>query len=772
MKEAHSLARSRFTFRAATLALGALSACDAGGRARTSGVLPPPAGPALQVDFALRKDLQLGSAFLGDVLHDDIDGDGIEDLVETNFLPQEITLALGRPDGTFETVVDRDTVGHPWRLATGDFDGDLDLDIAVAEHEWQGSGASAIEVFLQGPGEAEFSAAATTLLLAADPTDLAVAPLTGLAGDPGPDELFAAVRASREVGRFELLGGLTLVQTGALASGNLGVLGGPFSVCVVDLGADGWSDLVVGEDDVPGLADRIIEYPRTAGGFWPATLVTTPVYEPIVDAAGDADQNGYEDVAVAQLEGNDALLLAGDAAGLSTVVALDFGGPTSSVLFPDLDADGFAEAIGTELYGSTVQVQRGLGPLIFDEPVYYNVGPVPRAIDTILLPGDSIPDLLCGNAQDLSLLMGLGNATFRAARGFPIGMGGANAVESADLDNDGDLDMVVVSRYQFSIAFLEGFGDGTFEERVVLPLMPTSDDEPGHLALADMDQDGDLDVLTSVIASDELRLYRNGGTVDSFASPPPSDVTDVGAAPLGIAAADFDGDAIPDVAVCNSLDGTLQVLKNSGNGSLATLSVEVAGFAPRGILCMDFDGDSALDLALVGENPASNLVAFFAGSGTGLFALGESHPLDGPSDSMATGDLDEDGLADLVVGQTSASQDEIFVLSNQGLLSFTSKRLEIGDGPAAVALADLDLDQHLDVIVGTTPGELQLAFGDGTGAFPTFLPPSRGDLPLPHETLALRYADANGDELPDLLVVSPYTPFAWVGTNVSVAIQP
>jgi hypothetical protein len=770
MKEAQSMADLRLPLLLAALSCG-IGACDAGGRARTSGVNPGPTGPALEVDFALRKDLDLGSGFVGDVLQRDLDGDGFTDLVETNFLPMEVTIALGRPDGTFEPVTVRSTVGHGWRLASGDFDGDLDLDLAVAGHEYKGTGLSALEVFLQGPAAGEFTAPVLTLLSGVDPTDVAVAPQTGLAGAGGPDEIFAALRAQARVARYSVIGG-ALVETGSLASGNLGAAGGPFSLCLVDLGDDGWLDLVVGEEDVPGLSDRIVEYPRTSASFEPAALVFTPAFRPIVDAAGDVDDNGFDDVAVAQLAGLDALLLTADAGGLTGVVTLDFGGPTSSVLFPDLDLDGFADAIGTELLGSTVQVRRGLAQLSFDDPVYYNVGPVPRAIDTLLVPGDALPDLLCGNAKDLSLLMGLGDAKFRAARGFPIAMGGSDALESGDLDNDGDLDMVIISRNQLSVSFLEGFGDGTFVERVVLPLVPNPEDEPGHLVFADMDQDGDLDVVVSVAASDEVRLYRNPGMVEAFASPPPPDVTEVGGEPMGVAVADFDGDSIPDVAVCNELDGTLELLKNDGTGALTSISTTVLGFLPTGILCMDFDGDTAIDLAVLGENPAGHLVAILQGSGTGTFDLRQSLPLDGPSDSMASGDIDENDLPDLVIGQTDSTQDEVMVLRNQGLFAFSAQRLAVSDGPAAVALADVDRDQHLDLIVGSTPGELTIAFGNGAGSFPSFLPPAPGGLPLPHETLALRYADANGDELPDLLVVSPYTPFVWVGTNVSVVILP
>ncbi len=755
------------------LLLSALASCDAGGKAKTIGISGPTTGPVLQVDFGLRREIALGSNSIGDVLHTDLNADGIEDLVETNFLPMQISLAFGNPDGTFSTIAQLATMGHAWRLATGDFDGDGSTDIAVANQEYLGTGSMSVQVFLQGPGVGEFTAAPHTAVLAADPIDIAVAPISGTVGDVGPDELFVALRDEHRVSVMSL-NAFALVETASLESSNLGAVGGPFSIAAIDLGGDGALDLVVGEVFIVGEPDRVVHYGRDAGapnGFAAAGLVMSPVFRPIVDNVGDIDANTFDDIAVAQRGADSVYLFKGDAAGLSQAIHLEFGGRTTSLIFPDLDGDGLAEAVATLLNQSSIQVRPGTGPMAWGEPVHYNVGPVPRAIDVILLPGDLVPDLLCGNAFGISMLTGVGSGVFRGARGYRTGLDAPRGVKLADLDNDGADDAVVVSQKQRRISFMKGGADGSFEARVVLPLMPTENERPGVLAIADMDMDGLLDVITSVEALDEIRFYRNNGAIDNFVDPLPTQVTAVGSGPAGIAIADFTDDALPDVIVANSTGNSVQVLANTGGGSLVAMPELPVAFKPEGCVAMDFDADGFVDAAVFGETVTDFIIAILRGDGTGMLAVDEFHIIPSASDGISLGDFNEDGLPDMVVGQTLLSGSNVLVLMNQGNLSFNAEPLAIAPGPAAVYAADINNDLHLDILVATSGGEFRAALGDGTGAFPSVIPGGNGELPVPFYTLDIELADLNGDQLRDLVMVGPLSPLLWVGLNTSSPVQ-
>jgi hypothetical protein len=744
---------------AAVLLLAATSAChDGGGGSGGGGPVNP-----LAVEFALRTDLHLGTAFLGDMLHLDLDGNGREDLVEANFGTRTLTLAAGEHDGSFTTLVALDTVGHAFRLASGDLDGDGLPDIAVACGEWSDGGPRAVQVFLQGPGPFEF---ATSLVfpLDSDPKDLCTASASGLAGGPGPDELFVALRDERRVLRLLVSGG-ALVENGSLDAAAIG-RGSPFSLCAVDVEGDGDMDLLVGEDNA-GF-DRVYEHRRDAGGFGPAALLLQPLERPVVDATGDMDANGFADVAIAQFGADEVLLLAGDAGGLTSAHALDFGGATTSLLFEDLDGDGLAEVMATVFHQESIQVRRGVAPLEWSDPVHYNVGIGPRAIGVVRVPGDDLPDLLCANAQDLSLLHGLGGARFRCATGVATGVS-LIGVETADLDGDGDLDAVALSRFQESLLVLEN-RDGALVTVDEIELAPGTRDGRGYLELADVDGDGDVDVLVAVFTRDEVRLLRNHGGPATFGPALPADTYAVGAGPLGIELGDLDGDGRLD-AVVGLVEGqAVQVLRGATDGLFEPRAPLHLGFEPLDVHVGDLDGDGHADVAVSARFAADEGLALLAGDGTGALALARTHVVAGRAGALGAGDLDEDGRIDLVLGQVDPLEEQIAVLLNRGAFELDEVVLAMAPAAGTPLVADIDADGHLDLVVLTKPGELLLLAGSGTGAF-TSARSRPGATPGADGTLAARLADVDGDGLPELLMVTPDAPFVWVARNISQEVE-
>ena len=87
-------------------------------------------------------------------------------------------------------------------------------------------------------------------------------------------------------------------------------------------------------------------------------------------------------------------------------------------------------------------------------------------------------------------------------------------------------------------------------------------------------------------------------------------------------------------------------------------------------------------------------------------------------------------------------------------------------GPGTPLIEDVDRDGHLDLLVLSIDGEILLARGDGHGAF-VDEPRERGEMPCPDGTVSAALADVDGDSLPDILMVSPESPFVWVAENVS-----
>jgi hypothetical protein len=456
---------------------------------------------------------------------------------------------------------------------------------------------------------------------------------------------------------------------------------------------------------------------------------------------------------------------------------IDFEGNTSSVLFADLDLDGLTDVVGTVVDQSSVAVRLATARLSWGEPMRYNVGIVPRAIAAVLLPGDAVPDLLCGNAFDLSVLRGVGRGFFRGALGFPTGTRGPVAVRAGDLDNDGDADVVTIGFRQHSIVFQENVGSGELVTRAILPLGDTLDETPGHVVLSDLDDDGLLDVIVSVNAANEVRVFRNRGTVAGFTAPDEKDILAVGSRPLGLDVCDLDGDLMPDVIVVNAGDKSAQVLLNNGSGALSPQAAVPLGFPPTAVRCMDIDNDGAAD-AIVSTgaitepppDPQANLI-LLRNDGAGVFQIENLFQTNFGASSIDVGDLDDDGLVDIVVGQTGIVFDALFVFLNQGDFAFGARFVRVGANPNLVVVADADQDGNLDIVVPSGAENLRIAYGDGTGAFPRIEPQADQSLATLFEANSVAWVDMNGDDLPDLVLVATHSPLTWIGFNASSAIE-
>jgi len=739
-------------------ATAALLCALAGACHRDHGSSSGPDALRLEVDFALRTDLVLGSAFLGDVVPGDLDGDGLTDLVESNFGTRFVTIAFGLADGRFRSVYELPTPGHAFQLALADLDANGLLDVAVTNGAWTDGAPEGVQVFLQGPAPREFGPS-LWLPLAGGPKGLVALPADGLAASVAADELYVALRDAGRVQRLALESG-ALVAREALDAAPLADFT-PYSLAVLDLGADGTLDLLVGEDT--GAADRLIELRRAGAGFAPATALLGDLRQPVVEASGDFDGNGHEDLAIAQLGSDEVRLLPGVPAGLAAGVALDPGGVTTSFLAADLDGDGLSELVATLFEQQSLQVRRGLAPFVWDEPVHYNVGTAPRALAVVNVPGDSHADLLCANAQDLSLLLGRGDASFRGATGVATGAERPIYVATADLDNDGDEDAVAITRFQASLVFLENV-DGLLQPAGELPVAPSAK-EDAYLTLADADQDGDVDVLVAAYGTDELLVFRNQGGPARFSAPDAGDRAVIGDGPFGLDAGDFDGNGMTDLAVGLADGHALAVLLGVAGGGFQALAPQALPFEPVNLLCADFDNDGNADLALTGRTPSGNLLAILAGDGAGGFTLASSFELEARAAGLALGDLDEDGALDLVVGSFELAEDSMTALLNLGGLQFQAERVALAGGPGTPLAADADQDGHLDVVALTTGGELYFARGNGAGSFASARLP--GSSPAPEGTLSAALADLDGDRLPELLMVTPEAPFVWIAHNTS-----
>lgn len=115
---------------------------------------------------------------------------------------------------------------------------------------------------------------------------------------------------------------------------------------------------------------------------------------------------------------------------------------------------------------------------------------------------------------------------------------------------------------------------------------------PENVFAADIDSDGDLDLITSNKGSDNVSVLLNNGN-GTFAA---HSVYPVGDLPVSLFIADFDGDGDLDLASANLLPGNVYLLSNNGNGTFAPDSAYQVGTYPAAVFATDVNGDGDLDL--------------------------------------------------------------------------------------------------------------------------------------------------------------------------------
>jgi hypothetical protein len=670
----------------------------------------------------------------------DLNGDGIPDLVVTDDgsgWPGYVTVLMGNGDGTFSAGQSLQANDTPYAVTLADLTGDGDLDIIVGNLD-----SNTISVMM-GNGDGTFLPE-VVYAAGTEPFALAVGDFTG----DGLPDIAVADYHTGDVSLLMNQGGGTFA-----APEQISTVASQIAMVTADFTDDGQLDLAVANP----LDDTVTIMLGNGDGTF-TTGQTIPVgVDPSGLVAADFNGDGLVDLAVACAGSNDVMVLLGLGDGtFSSPIVLPVGESPQSIVAGDFLNNGITDIAVADVNSNEVSVLLGRGDGTFLPALEYPVGDEPVALAAADLTGHGYTDLITANRSsgNLTILWGLGGGDF-STQTVDYGGHAPTALAVGDFNGDGRFDIAVADEEDDQVVVLLGQGGGTFAAPVSFDVGEAPDfletfaspAYPTGLALAAASSDSP-DAVGLVIGPDGMLLTR---------------VTiPLGAPPIGIAVGDFTGEGRPDVAFLSS--SSSQVLVELGTGNLQVTAPELtAPFPEAAPVVVDWTDDGVPDVFELNEQgqlllrlgqPGSpgqfespqiigqdlgvrfiDIAAVTTRYGPALAALQQGAPVvwlftpgQGPGASIAAqsiavpgasllvsitaGDLDDDGLDDLVLVDRGNDQLILLYQNPNATFSEDGPPLAVGYAPSEVAIADLNSDGWADLMVSNTySGDLSVFYG-------------------------------------------------------------
>ncbi|MEL6535746.1 MAG: FG-GAP-like repeat-containing protein, partial [Bacteroidota bacterium] len=312
----------------------------------------------------------------------------------------------------------------------------------------------------------------------------------------------------------------------------------------------------------------------------------------------------------------------------------------------------------------------------------------PLSVFTIDMDLDGDLDILSvsRNANDVVWYENDGTGSFTKIF-VDLNLDGARTAFAADIDGDGDIDITASAVDADEIVWYRNDGSQNFGTKIIID---NAADGANRSMPVDLDQDGDMDILAGHAVADDVVWYENDGsenftkhTIDGFLD-----------APLDLEPFDLDQDGDLDVLAAAAQADDVVWYDNDGSENFTKRILNGNLNGAQGLWPGDFDGDGDFDIAVAVRD--NNQVLILRNAGNQTFTTSNVDNVNQVREVTA-GDVDQDGDLDLF--SASSSSDDIRMYINDGTGSFTTQIIDGNfDGAFSIFLGDMDGNGSLDVV--------------------------------------------------------------------------
>ncbi|MBV1924232.1 MAG: T9SS type A sorting domain-containing protein, partial [Flavobacteriaceae bacterium] len=621
----------------------------------------------------------------------DIDGDGDMDVLSASMAFEGTKIAW------YENLDGLGTFGSEQFITSeledasvvkaSDLDGDGDLDVVVSS---TGFDNSLVAWFENLDGLGTFGGG----LIISEDERIGSLEISDIDGD-GDKDIITASFMDNSIKWFENLNGLGVFSIGTnIATG----IEGGHVVKVGDVDNDG--DLDIFSANLSEEKITWFENLDGLGNFGPQNVIISN-FEYIIEInIYDIDNDGDLDVFAGSYTGNAYVSWFENMNGLGTFgseqIVSDYIESITSIKFGDIDMDGDSDLFISSGDHRIAWFENEDGTGVFGEQNHILSSVVqPYSVISADIDGDGDLDILSASKADKKIAWYEnldGQGTIGVQRNISVFAFLATFVIAADIDGDGDMDVITDSGSTDTLTWFENIdGLGNFSSEKIVGTNSTK-----HLNVVDLDSDGDLDIVTVSDSSNKLGWFENLDGLGNFDS---EQLINSIEGLTKVISSDIDGDNDMDL-ITSSFSSDMvtwhENLDGQGNFDAAQIVWDQSS-NPTEVLSSDIDGDGDMDVI---SSNGTNIVWLENLNGLGSFGNQQIITTEVNNlQSIYVKDIDADGDQDVISASRFDNKiawyENIDGLGNFGVQQIISTNALYA---ASVFAEDINGDGNMDVI--------------------------------------------------------------------------